>query len=125
MPALLSSVPSVSSVSSVDSEFSEEFYCSRNLRTGQSGRRAFVKLTGGEGREEKSFLQNEPIMSFRINERNGFVLGLIGFVWLKKPLESQPRPPIEGCRRGRMEGIWSTGLPPCTLYRTGRNAYPT
>ena len=32
---------------------------------------------------EKVFLQNEAIMSFRINKSNGFVLGLIGFVWLK------------------------------------------
>ena len=31
----------------------------------------------------KVFLQNEAIMSFRINKSNGFVLGLIGFVWLK------------------------------------------
>ena len=39
-------------------------------------------------RKENVFLQNEPIMSFRINKRIGFVLGLIGFIWLKKPLES-------------------------------------
>ena len=48
-------------------------------------------------------MQNEPIMSFRINKSIGFVLGLIGFVWLKKPLESQPRPLIGGCRQDRME----------------------
>ena len=41
-------------------------------------------------------MQNKPIMSFRINKSNGFVLGLFGFVWLKKPLESQPRPLIGG-----------------------------
>ena len=61
---------------------------------------------------EKFILQNEPIMSFRINKSNGFVLGLIGFVWLKKPLESQPRPLIGGCRWGRMEHR-ATGL--CSL----------
>ena len=62
-----------------------------------------MKLTGKGGGKKKVFLQNKPIMSFRINKRIGFVLGLIGFVWLKKPLESQPRPLIGGCRRGRME----------------------
>ena len=38
------SVLSADSVSSVDSEFSEEFCCSRNLREGQSGRRAFGRF---------------------------------------------------------------------------------
>ena len=46
---------SVSSVDSVDSEFSEEFCCPRNLREGESGRRAFVKLRWEGEREEKSF----------------------------------------------------------------------
>ena len=60
MPALpgsdtVVSVPSVDSVSSVDSEFFGIILLPRNLREGESGRRAFVKLTGGEEREEKSF----------------------------------------------------------------------
>ena len=67
MPALLGSVSSVDSVPSVDSEFSEEFCCSRNLREGQSGRRAFVQLTGGREREKKLFLQNEPIAKLPIS----------------------------------------------------------
>ena len=95
------SVSSVDSVPSVPSEFSEEFCCPRNLRERESGRRAFVKLRGKGGGKKKVFLQNEPIMSFRINKRIGFVLGLIGFVWLKKPLESQPRP-LMGGRQGSM-----------------------
>ena len=73
------------------------------LAQGTIGPEGVCETCGERGREEKSFLQNEPIMSFRINKRIGFVLGLIGFVWLKKPLESQPRPLIGGCRRGRME----------------------
>ena len=32
-------------------------------------------------------MQNEPIMSFRINKSNGFVLGLIGFDMLKKAID--------------------------------------
>ena len=57
-------------------------------------------------------MQNEPIMSFRINKSNGFVLGLFGFVWLKKPLESQPRPLIGGVGGAGQDGggKWSTGL---------------
>ena len=43
-----------------------------------------MKLAGKGGREEKVFLQNEAIMSFRINKRIGFVLGLIGFDYVKK-----------------------------------------
>ena len=61
------SVPSESSVLSVDSEFSEEFCCPRNLREGQSGRRAFVKLTGKRGGKKKLFLQNKPISKLPIS----------------------------------------------------------
>ena len=61
------SVPSVPSVCSVPSEFSEEFCCSRNLREGQSGRRAFVKLTGKRGGKKKLFLQNKPISKLPIS----------------------------------------------------------
>ena len=49
------------SVSSVDSEFSEEFCCSRNCRKGESGRRAFVKLTGRGEPEEKVFCKTKPL----------------------------------------------------------------
>ena len=60
------SVPSADSVPSVDSESSEEFCCSRNRRKGQSGRRAFVKLRGGEGWEEiKFFCKTNPFQNFR------------------------------------------------------------
>ena len=85
-----------------------------------------MKLRGKGGGKKKVFLQNEPIMSFRINKRIGFVLGLIGFVWLKKPLENQPRPLIGGEQAGQDGGgKWSTGLPACTLYRAGKNVCPT
>ena len=40
----VSSVLSECSVPSVDSESSEEFYCPRNLRQGESGRRAFGRF---------------------------------------------------------------------------------
>ena len=64
---------------------------------------------GGKGNgRKKVFLQNEPIMSFRINKSNGFVWVCLA----KKPLESQPRPLIGGCRWGRMEHR-ATGL--CSL----------
>ena len=102
MPALLGSVLSVDSVSSVDSEcsvpsqFSEEFCCPRNWREGESGRRAFVKLTGEGGREEKSFfakrthwktsdiqLTNCNIRRYEICRRLGIGF-VIGFVLLRK-----------------------------------------
>ena len=67
------SVDSVSSVDSELSELSEEFCCPRNLREGESGRRAFVKFKRGEEWRKNVFLQNEAIMSFRINKSNGFV----------------------------------------------------
>ncbi len=50
--------------------------------------RPTVKILRGErsGRK-KVFLQNEPIMSFRINKSNGFVLGSFGFDMLKKAID--------------------------------------
>ena len=52
-----------------------------------------MKFTRGDEREEKVFLQNEPNTPFRINIIGGFVFG---FVWPKKPPESQVKPFIEG-----------------------------
>ena len=43
----------------------------------------------GEREEKSFFLQNEPIMSFRINKRIGFVLGLICYSKaIRKPTEA-------------------------------------
>ena len=58
------------SVPSVDSECSEELCCSRNFHTGESSRRAFVKLTlfslqGEGGTGEKSFFcKTNPFQNF-------------------------------------------------------------
>ena len=96
MPALLSSVPSVDSVPSADSEFSEQICCPRNLRQGQSSRKAFGKLRRERRAEEKSFfakrthlktsdiqLSNCRVRSYEIYRKSGIGF-VIGFVMLKK-----------------------------------------
>ena len=129
MPALLSSVPSVDSVPSADSEFSEQICCPRNLREGQSGRRAFGKLRREKRAGEKSFfakrthfktsdiqLSNCNKKSYEIYRRSGIGF-VIGFVLQRRPPESQAKPLAwtdrEGCASARR-------LPPFRFSLIGR-----